>query len=84
MTCRFDPWLCSVGQGSGNAVSCGVGRRRGSDPAWLWYEPVAIAPIQLLPQERLYVAGAALKTKKKKKKSQTVQLVCILYYKNIK
>ena len=35
----LDPWPCSVGWGSGVAMSCGVGRRRGSDPA------VALAPI---------------------------------------
>ena len=34
--CRFDPWPRSVGEGSGLAVSCGVGCRIGSDLAWLW------------------------------------------------
>ena len=34
--CRLDPWPRSVGSGSGVAVSCGVGRRPGSDPALLW------------------------------------------------
>ena len=29
-------------------MSCGVGRRSGSDPAWLWLwcRPAAVAPIQ--------------------------------------
>jgi len=61
-------------------VSCGVGCRRGSDPALLclWRRPVATAPIRLLAWEPPYAAGAAQeiatttttkrqKTKKKKK-----------------
>jgi len=42
-------------------VSCGVGCRRGSDPAllWLWHRPVATAPIQPLAWEPPYAAGAA-------------------------
>jgi len=57
-------------------VSCGIGHRRGSDPAllWLWYRPAATAPIQLLAWEPPYATGAALekgkKTKKKKKKKE--------------
>ena len=54
-------------------MSCGVGCRRGSDPAllWLWRRPVAIAPIRPLAREPPYAAGAAqeiAKTPKKKKK----------------
>ena len=35
----------SAGEGSGVAMSCGVGCRRGSDPVllWLWRRPVATA-----------------------------------------
>jgi len=61
-------------------VSCGVGCRRGSDPAllWLWRRPVATAPIQPLAWEPPYAAGAAqeiattttTKTKKKDKKNK--------------
>ena len=42
-------------------MSCGVGRRRGSDPVllWLWRRPVATAPIQPLAWEPPYAAGAA-------------------------
>ena len=42
-------------------MSCGVGHRRGSDPAllWLWRGPVATAPIQPLAWEPPYAAGAA-------------------------
>jgi len=39
----------------------GVGRRRGSDPAWPWLgcRPVATAPIRPLAWEPPYAAGAA-------------------------
>ena len=45
-------------------MSCGVGRRRSSDPAllWLWCRPAATAPIQLLAWEIPYAVGAALKS----------------------
>ena len=63
---------CSVGWRSGVAVSCGVGCRRGSDPAllWLWRRPVATPPIQPLAWEPLYAAGAAQKGQKTKKKRE--------------
>ena len=59
-------------------MSCGVGCRRGSDPAvlWLWRRPVATAPIQPLAWEPPYAAGAAQEiattttTKKDKKKKK--------------
>ena len=46
----------------GIAVSYGVGRRHGSDPAllWLWCRPAATAPIQSLAWEPPYATGAAL------------------------
>ena len=49
-------------------MSCGLGRRHGSDPAllWLWPRPVAIAPIGPLVWEPPNDAGAALKRPKKK------------------
>ena len=61
-------------------MSCGVGRRHGSDLAllWLWGRPVATAPIRHLAWEPPYIAGAALKkdkrqkTKKKKKKKDSL------------
>ena len=39
----FDPWPYPLGEGSGVAVSCGVGRRHGSDSVllWLWKRPAA-------------------------------------------
>ena len=54
-------------------MSCGVGRRHGSDPAWLWLwcRLVATARIRPLAWEPSYVVGAALeKTKLKKKKKK--------------
>ena len=64
---RFDPWPHSVGGGSDVAVSCGVGHRQGSDPAWLWCRPAAIALIGPLAWEPPYATGAALNKAKKKK-----------------
>jgi len=60
-------------------VSCGVGCRRGSDPAllWLWRRPVATAPIRPLAWEPPYAAGAAqeiAKKTKKKKKFRNIKL----------
>ena len=58
--------------GSGVAVSCGVGRRHGSDPAllWLWCRLAAVAQIRPLAWELPYAAGAALKKEKEKKDSK--------------
>ena len=46
-------------------MSCGVGCRRGSDPAllWLWRRLVATAPIGPLAWEPPYAVGVALKKK---------------------
>ena len=54
-------------------MSCGVGRRCGSDPAllWLWCGPAATAPIQPLAWEPPYATGVALKSKKQKAKKHT-------------
>ena len=57
-------------------MSCGVGCRRGSDPAllWLWCRPAATAPIRPLAWEPPYAEGAALeKAKRQKKKPQKPQ-----------
>ena len=53
-----------MGQVSGDAVSCGVGHRCGSDLAllWLWHRPTAAVPIHLLAWQLPYAASAALKT----------------------
>ena len=57
----------SVGEGSGVAVRCGVGRRCGLDLAllWLWCRQVAVTPIQLLTWAPHYAMGAALKRQNK-------------------
>ena len=50
-------------------MSCGVGRRQGSDLAllWLWHRLVATVPIRPLAWEPPYAVGVALKGQKKKK-----------------
>ena len=59
-----------MGQGSGVAVSCGIDRRRSSDPAllWLWRRLAATAPIRPLAWELPYAAGAAQEMAKRQKK----------------
>ena len=52
-----------MGEGSGVAMSCGVGRRHGLDLAWLWLWPAA-ALIQPLAWEIPYAASGTLKKKK--------------------
>ena len=54
------------------AVSCGIGHRRGSDPALLWLgcRPAATGPIRPLAWEPPYAVGAALEKGKKKKKER--------------
>ena len=51
-------------------MNCGVGRRPGSDLAWLWLwcRPVTTAPIRPLSWKPPYAVGAALKSQKKQKK----------------
>ena len=47
-------------------MSCGVGRRHGLDPAWLWRRPAVTAPIGPIAWEPPYAAGGALEKTKKK------------------
>ena len=63
------PGLTQWVKESGIAVSCGVGCRRGLDPAllWLWCRLAAVTLIGPLACEVPYVTGAALKTKSKTK-----------------
>ena len=60
------PWPCSVRSGSGIAVSCGGGRRRGSNLVllWLWRRLAAAAPTQPLAWELPCATGVALKKEK--------------------
>ena len=46
------------------AVSCGVGRRRGLDPALLWLWLAATAPTRPLAWDPPYAADVALKRQK--------------------
>ena len=50
-------------------MSCGVGCRRGSDPAllWLWLRPAATALIRPLAWEPPYAVSAALEKTKRQK-----------------
>ena len=60
----LDQWV----KGSGDAVSCGVGRRCNSDLTllWLWFRPAATAPTLPLAWESPYAMSAALKKRDKK------------------
>ena len=57
------PGLAQWVKGSGAAMSCGVGRRYGSNLAllWSWLKPVAAALIQPLAWEPPSATGMALK-----------------------
>ena len=58
------------------AVSCGVGRRRSSDPVmlWLWLRPAATALLRPLAWEPPYPVGAALEKAKKTKTNKKIVL----------
>ena len=60
-----------MGKGPRVAVNCGIGRRRGSDPAllWLWCRLAATALIRPLVWEPPYAVGTALNRQKSKKKT---------------
>ena len=49
-------------------MSCGIGRRRGSDLVLLWCKPEATAPIRPLAWEPPYAAGCGPQNAKKTKK----------------
>ena len=53
-------------------MSCGVGRRYGSDPVllWLWHRLAATAPIRPLAWEPPHAVGAALEKSKRLKKKK--------------
>ena len=70
-------------------MSCGVGHRRGSDPAllWRWRRPVATAPIGHLAWEPPYAMGATLEKPKRQKKkklgklrAKSILLTSMLFY----
>ena len=53
-------------------MSCGVGRRCGSDPAllWFWCRLAATAPIGPIAWEPSYAAGAALEMAKRQERKK--------------
>ena len=61
-----------MGQGSRVTVSCGVGHRRGLDPALLWVGSrlAALALIRPVAWELPNASDVALKRKRKKKKKK--------------
>ena len=71
-------------------MSCGVGRRRGSDPVllWLWRRPAATALIPPLAWEPPHAAGAAQEKAKKqnktKQKTKKDEILCSLLLERIK
>ena len=56
-------------------MSCGVGRRCGSDPAllWLWCRPAAAAPIRPIAWEPPCASGVALKRPEIKKVDRLIE-----------
>ena len=53
-------------------MSCGVGRRRGSDPMllWLWHRLASTAPIRPLAWKPPYALGVAQEMAKRRKKER--------------
>ena len=64
-----------MGQGSGIAVNCGVGRRCSLDPVLLklWCKPATVALIRPLAWELPYATDVALKSKKITKNKMSKQ-----------
>ena len=64
-------------------MSCGIGLRRGSDPALLCLWLAAVAPVQPLAWEPPYAVSAALKRlKKEEKRKKKIQKSTTLNGKN--
>ena len=61
-------------------MSCGVGRRRGSDLVWLWRRPATTALIQPLAWEPPYAAGATLEKAKRQNKQTTTKKTSMASY----
>ena len=66
------PGLAQWVKDPGIAMSCGVGCRRGLDPAllWFWCRPVATAPIRPLAWNLHIAAGVAQEKAKRQKKKK--------------
>ena len=76
------PGLAQWVKDLGITVSCGVGRRCGSDPVllWLWCRTAAVALIQPLVWEPPYAAGTALKRQKEKKRKEKKKICCLPHH----
>ena len=63
-------------------MSCGVGRRHGSDPEllWLWCRPAAVALIRLLAWESPYALGAALENTKKRQNNNNKNVFSFFFF----
>ena len=63
-------------------MSCGIGRRLGSDLAllWLWCRPAAEAPIIPLAWEPPYAPDLALKRQKGQKKKKYTQMAAVTHF----
>ena len=61
-------------------MSCGIGRRHGSDPAllWLWLWLAAVALIQLLAWELPYATSGALNRQKNKNKKMMLWSIFLM------
>ena len=66
-------------------MSCGVGRRHGSDPVLLclWCRLAAAAPIGPLAWEPPYATGVTLEKEKKKRQKTPKKQVALLQTKNV-
>ena len=75
------PGLAQWVKASRVAMSCGAGRRRGSDLVWLWlwHRPAGAAAIQPLAWEFPHASGAALK-RRKKVGLITLNVLCLCMY----
>ena len=65
------PGLCSVGSGSGVALSCGIGHRCSSDPELLWLWLRLQLRLDPLAWEPPYAAEMALEKAKRQRKKET-------------
>ena len=65
-------------------MSCGVSRRRGSDPVllWLWRRPVTTAPIRPLALEPPYATELALEKAERQEKKMRKNTVDIFLNKS--
>ena len=63
-------------------MSCGVGRRRGLDPAllWLWCRLAATDPIRPLAWEPPYASGAAQEMAKRQKKKLSSERIMVHFF----